>query len=116
MILRFALLLSMLAGCAPDGATAPRDNPDVEGIVLHLLPDQRALVEATARTGSYPDTFFVIPGSEVLVRQPDGSLRRGNKHDIAVGDHLRAWLVGIELLSLPPQYPARVVEVRRSPE
>jgi len=31
-----------------------------------------------------------------------------------VGDHLRAWLTGIELQSLPPQYPARSVEVHRS--
>lgn len=104
----------LLAACTPDGPTAPRDSADVEGTVLMLLPDQRALVAATVRAAQHPDTFFVNPGPDVLVRQPDGSVRRGDKHDIRVGDHLKAWLVGIELRSLPPQYPARVVEVRHA--
>lgn len=112
---RFVLLVALvLTGCASEGPTGPRDSADVEGIVLALLPDQRVLVETTAQAGRFPDTFFVNPASVVLVRQPDGSLRRGDKGDIQLGDHLRAWLVGVELRSLPPQYPARVVEVRRS--
>jgi hypothetical protein len=70
-------------------------------------------VEATFRSGPYPDTFYVNPGAEVLIRAADGSVRHGHKNEIRIGDHLSAWLTGIELRSLPPQYPARVVEVRR---
>jgi hypothetical protein len=103
----------LLGGCNFVGATAPGEGPDVEGVVLHLLPDQRALIEASFRAGPYPDTFFVNPGAGVFIREADGSLRRGTKTEIRVGDHLRAWLTGVELRSLPPQYPARIVEVHR---
>jgi len=102
-----------LGGCNFTAATAPAGEPDVEGVVLGLLQDQRALVEATFRAGPYPDTFFVNPGAEVFLRESDGSVRRGDRNDIRVGDHLRAWLTGVELRSLPPQYPARTVEVVR---
>lgn len=115
MLSQFLLCVCLpLTGCNFASVSAPKEGPDVEGVVLSLLPDQRALVEATFRAGAYPDTFFVNPGEEVLVRESDGSLRPGDKHDIQVGDHLRAWLTGIELRSLPPQYPARRVEVHRS--
>jgi hypothetical protein len=114
MLVRSALLCcTLLAGCNFLAGTVPGESPDVEGTVIYLMPDQRALVEATFRAGPYPDTFYVNPGTDVFVREPDGTLRRGDKHDIRVGDHLRAWLTGIELRSLPPQYPARVVEVHR---
>jgi hypothetical protein len=115
MLTRFSVPLSLLlVSCNFISPTAQGEGPDVEGVVLSLLPDQRALVEATFRDGAHPDTFYVNPDAEVLIREPNGSLRRGDKHDIRVGDHLRAWLTGIELQSLPPQYPARRVEVRRS--
>lgn len=114
MLTRSSVFLCLvLAGCNFIAATAPGEGPDVEGVVLHLLPDQRALIEAAYRAGPYPDTFYVNPGAEVLVREPSGSVRKGDKNDIRAGDHLRAWLTGVELRSLPPQYPARVVEVRR---
>lgn len=86
----------------------------MEGRIIGLLPDRRALVETTFRAGPYPDTLYVNPGAEVLVRDTDGSLRKGDRSDIRIGDHLRAWLTGVELRSFPPQYPARVVELRRS--
>jgi hypothetical protein len=111
---RFSLgFCLLLAGCSLVPATAPREGADVEGVVIALLPDQRALLKATYRAGPYPDTFYVNPGAKVLVREPSGSVRQGDKQDIRVGDRLRAWLTGVELRSLPPQYPARVVEVHR---
>jgi hypothetical protein len=114
MLTRFLIFFCLLlAGCQVLPVAAPPEGPDVEGVVIALLPDQRALLRATFRTGPYPDTFFVNPGAQVLVRESSGSLRQGDKNDIRVGDHLRAWLTGIELRSFPPQYPARVVEVYR---
>ncbi len=104
----------LLGGCNVLTSTTPDERPDVEGVVISLLPDKRAKIEATYKAGPYPDTFYVNPGAEVRVREINGSVRLGDKNDIRVGDHLRAWLTGIELRSLPPQYPARVVEVRRS--
>jgi hypothetical protein len=111
---RFSVLCCMLlVGCNLVAVTAPSEGPDVEGVVIHLLPDQRALIVATFRAGAYPDTFYVNPGTDVIFRKSDGTSRRGDKTEIRVGDHLRAWLTGVELRSLPPQYPARVVEVHR---
>jgi hypothetical protein len=115
MLTRLSVFFCLfLAGCTLLPVSTPGEGPDVEGEVISLLPDQRALIRATYRARSFPDTFFVNPGAEVLIRESNGSVRRGDKKDIRVGDHLRAWLTGVELRSFPPQYPARVVEVHRS--
>ena len=118
MLARLSLFFCLLlAGCSALPATAPGEGPgeapDVEGVVIDLLPDQRALLRATHRAGAYPDTFYVNPGAEVLVQEPGGSLRPGDRKEIRVGDRLRAWLTGVELRSHPPQYPAWRVEVYR---
>jgi len=113
MIARILLPLLCLLPVACSMATLPSGSPEVQGTVISLLPDQRALIQATVRPPELPDTFYVNPGDRVLIRQADGTLRRGNAGDIQVGDHLRAWLTGVELRSLPPQYPARILEVVR---
>jgi hypothetical protein len=45
------LLALLLAGCNFIAPTLPGNAPDVEGTVISLLPDQRALVEVH-RSGS----------------------------------------------------------------
>ncbi len=80
---------------------------DAEGVVIALLPDQRALLKATYRAGPYPDTFYVNPGAKVLVR---GAQRlRASRRQAGYSSRRSSARIftGVELRSLSPQYPAR---------
>lgn len=120
--MRFASMLSgtltiaLVAACAGDVLGPPDEAPDVQGTVIGRMPDDRLLLASSVSSDIYPDTFFVNAGSRtnVLVLQADGSYRRGTAADASKGDVVRAWLTGIELRSLPPQYPAWQLELRPS--
>lgn len=112
MVIRASILLcAMLGACHGISATAPDEAADVEGRIIGRLEDGRALVEATFRTDAYADTFYVNSAGAIVLRRADGSVRDGDRSDLVVGYHLRAWLTGVELQSLPPQYPAWFIEV-----
>lgn len=56
---------------------------------------------------------WVVRSSHVVVRQADGSLRRGGDADILTGDRVRVKTTGVEMRSAPPQYYAEWIEVTR---
>jgi hypothetical protein len=108
--LTFFALAAFLFIAACSLPTTRDEEPDVTGVVLYLLPDHRALIESSSSDTSQPATFFVNPPGAVWVRE-GRSLRWADESEIRVGDRLDAWLMGVELRSLPPQYPARRVEI-----
>lgn len=112
-----------LAACRSD-ATAPwAPVPDVvTASVVAVDPPTdytRVLVDAggpAASDGAAQRYALVIsPTTAVLVRQPGGALVRGRLGDIVPGASVRAWRTGVELRSLPPQYPVTRIEVTPVP-
>ena len=89
-------------------------DADVRGVIVGVLPDARALVALDPGHEPLPDTIFVNPGSVINVRTANGSVLSGGRGDIVVGARISAWLTGVELRSLPPQYPAGIVEIQHS--
>lgn len=115
IVLSSLLVVASVLACASE-SLAPEEPPDVQGVIVDVMPDYRVLVKSSVVLDAYPDTFFVNPRSDtrILIRQGDGIYRKGAITDLAEGDTIRAWLSGEELRSLPPQYPALMVELRKS--
>jgi hypothetical protein len=59
--------------------------------------------------------LLVSPATEVTVQLADGTSRRGEATDLAVGARILARHTGAELRSLPPQYGATHVRVLAGP-
>ncbi len=112
-----------LAACSSD-ATAPwAPVPDVvtASVVAVGPPTDRTYVlvdggETAASGGAAGRYALVVSGAtDVLVRQPSGRLVLGRLGDIVPGASVRAWRTGVELRSLPPQYPVTRIEVTPAP-
>jgi hypothetical protein len=109
----------LLAAACSAGAVQPGDpRPDVVvATVVSVEPPSaytRVLVDTAGRAaeGNPAPRFYLVVSDEtaVVVRRP-GLARRGRVGDIQPGARVRAWRTGVELRSLPPQYPTTRIEV-----
>lgn len=115
-----AALCAAVTGCATD-ATEP--GGPVPGIISASVVEVRSsgdsfsiLADSVGGTSDADDPesrFYLITSraQRVLVHHPDGSVRNGSVDDIVPGVTVRAWLTGVELRSLPPQYPTTRIDV-----
>ena len=85
----------------PEGA--PGDG-DLGGVWIALPPD------FDDRPG-HGVGLVIWASTEIVVREADGTLRRGSLSDLAAGKRVRAWTTDAEYLSLPPAYDATRVEI-----
>jgi hypothetical protein len=107
---------TLTAGCAHQ-STAP-EHPPFEGTItegtatLPASPERAQIlvaVEPPARTDAA--WLHILPSTEIVVRQADGSEKAGNVHDLVVGARYRAWHTGGAMRSLPPQFIVTRIEV-----
>lgn len=115
-----ATLAAALSGCGsgatePDGLAPRVISASVIGVQSHgesvyILADS---VGGTSVEGEPELRFALLTSStqSVVVHRPDGSVRNGSAADIRPGVTVRAWLTGVELRSLPPQYPTTRIDV-----
>lgn len=115
-----ATLAAALSGCGssatePDGLVPRVISASVIGVEshgesVHILADS---VGGTSADDGPAIRFTLLTSSaqRIVVHRADGSVRNGSAADIKPGVTVRAWLTGIELRSLPPQYPTTRIDV-----
>lgn len=108
-----------LAACRSD-ATAPWEPvPDVVSVsvvtVYPSTPHARVLVDDMSHGAAQRYFLVLSPTTAILKRQPNGALVGGRRSDIVTGTSVRARRTGIEMRSLPPQYPVTWIEVTSVP-
>jgi hypothetical protein len=120
---RLALGFLVAAACS-SGAVQPGDpRPDVVvATVVAVEPPSaftRVLVDTAGRSTAggaaagnpAPRFYLIVSGETVVVVRRAGFARRGSVGEIQPGARVRAWRTGVELRSLPPQYPTTRIEV-----
>ncbi len=116
------LAVVALAACRSEVTEPWAPVPDIVTVsVIAVEPPSeftRVLVgddERPELEGATSNYWLVISSATtVLVRESNGKLVQGDARDIRPGDSVHAWRTGIELRSLPPQYPVSRVIVMSS--
>lgn len=123
----FCWMISVLSGCDLLRITEPPlDPPEITGVIMRVDLDpprgqglRQLLIDEDPAPGT-PETcrsaYFAVSSAAILVRQPDGSWRRGRKEDLRVGAVASGWYKkgSLALDSCPRQGEASVIAILES--
>lgn len=120
-----AATLALCAGtvsCAGHANGTPGDDEgqSLEGVIVAVEPGPetvRLTVDLASGTTAEAQRVVLLASSdtEVVVQRADGTTVRGGATDLVVGARIRAHPTGVELRSLPPQYPVSRIRVLAGP-
>lgn len=114
----------LLSGCDLLRITEPPlDPPEITGVIMRVDLDpprgqglRQLLIDEDPAPGT-PETcrsaYFAVSSAAILIRQPDGSWRRGRKEDLRVGAVASGWYKkgSLVLDSCPRQGEASVIAI-----